>query len=169
LIGKRQYPVMAYILILGIGQTMRQDDGAGVEAVRRWQVMFAEHAADQDLHVMLIELPGLKLLDTLQEATHVLIVDAVQSGAKPGYLHQLRENDLAEFGQGSNTAHGWGIAETLALGRQLEPAKMPEQVDLLGIEIKSIKLGEGLSTEVAAVIDKAAVMIEKWVEEASAE
>jgi len=159
---------LAKILILGIGQTLRQDDGAGLEAVRRWQALFPEHASNPNLQVMQLELPGLKLLDILQDATRVLIVDAVQSGAEPGYLHQLRENDLNEFGQGSNTAHGWGIAETLALGRQLQPEKMPKQVDILGIEIKRITLGEGLSAEVAAVIDRAAVLIQKWLKEASA-
>lgn len=158
---------MAKIMILGIGQSMRQDDGAGVEAVKRWQAIFPEHAANPDLNVEVLELPGLELLDYLETATRVLIVDAVQSGVAPGFLHQLRENDLSKFGQGSNTAHGWGAAETLVLGRMLQPERMPEQVDFLGIEVKSIEMGKGLSAEVAGVIDQAAAMIERWVEDTS--
>jgi hydrogenase maturation protease len=159
---------MAKILILGIGQTMRQDDAAGLAAVRHWQTLFPAHASNPELWVVVLELPGLKLLDYLEMANRVLIVDAVQSGAAPGFLHQLGERDLAEFRQGSDSAHGWGVAETLALGRHLQPEKMPERVDLLGIEIKSIDLGEGLSADVAGVLDQAAAMIEKWVEVASA-
>ena len=50
---------------------------------------------------------------------------------------------------GSGSAHGWGVAETLALGRRLQPEKMPARVDILGIEAGDVHLGEGLSPEVA--------------------
>lgn len=147
---------------------MRQDDSAGVEAVKRWQAVFPEHAADYDLGVVVLELPGLNLLDYFEAATCVLIVDAVHSGAVPGFLHQLKESDLVEFGKESDSAHGWGVAETLALGRKLQPEKMPKRVDILGIEVKNIDLGEGLSAEVAGVMDQAAKMIQQWVEDARA-
>ena len=154
---------MKKTLILGIGQSLRRDDAAGFAAVRRWQALFPEHSKDTGLLVECLELPGLALLDHLVEVEQVLIVDAVHSGAPPGRLHCLSEKELAAFIQGSDSAHGWGISEPLALGRRIQLEKMPVRVDILGIEVKDINLGEGLSKELNAVLDTAATEIELWL------
>jgi len=150
-------------VILGIGQSMRGDDGAGLEAVRRWQALYPAHAEDPGMRVELIELPGLALLDLLEEADQALLVDALRSGTVPGSLHRLREGDLAEFAAGSGSAHGWGAAETLALGRRLQPELMPLRIDLLGIEAGDVGMGVGLSPQVAGAMDEAVALIEEWV------
>ena len=154
---------MVDILILAIGQSMRRDDAAGLVAVKRWMFHYPEYARDTHLRVEFLELPGFELLDYLEMAKRVLIVDAVQTGASPGSLHWLTEKNLAHFDHGSDTAHGLGVAETLALGRQIQPDKLPDCVDILGIEVGDICMGEGMSAEVAAVIEQVAVMIENWV------
>jgi Ni,Fe-hydrogenase maturation factor len=41
------------ILIIGIGQSLRGDDGAGLAAVLRWQQQFPTQAANPDLQVEL--------------------------------------------------------------------------------------------------------------------
>ena len=152
-------------LILGIGQSLRGDDGAGLAVVKRWQCLFQTDAPDLCPRVELLELPGLALLEYMGDAEQVLIVDAVRSGVAPGSLHWLREAELAEFTQGSTSAHGWGVAETLVLGRRLTPEKMPKRVDILGIEIGKVRMGEGLSAEVAGVINDAAQLVQRWVNE----
>lgn len=154
---------MAIRLIIGVGQSLRRDDAAGLAAIKRWQEHFPEHAGDSDLIVACVELPGIALLDHLANAEQGLIVDAVSSGAHPGRLHRLAEQDVADFVQGSVSAHGWGVAETLALGRRLQPERMPAQVDILGIEVMDVSLGEGLSLDVGAAIDFAASEIEAWL------
>jgi len=153
-------------LILGIGQSLRGDDGAGLAAVKLWQSRFPARAADSDLRVESLELPGLALLDYFVAVDKVLLVDAVRSGAAAGTLHWLGEADLAGFCLGSGSAHGWGVAETLALGRQVQPENMPNHLTILGIEARELDLGEGLSPEVAGVMDQAAKMIEQWASEA---
>ena len=153
-------------LILGIGQRLRGDDGAGLAAVKLWQSRFPARAADPDLRVESLELPGLALLDYFVAVDKVLLVDAVRSGAAAGTLHWLGEADLAGFCLGSGSAHGWGVAETLALGRRLQPERMPSQLAVLGIEAGELDLNEELSPVVAGVMDQAAGMIEQWVRDA---
>ena len=150
-------------LVLGIGQSLRGDDGAGLAAVKHWQSLFPARPLDPDLRAGSLELPGLALLDFLAGIDQALLVDAVRSGAASGTLHWLGEANLSGFCLGSGSAHGWGVAETLALGRQLHPEKMPSQLTVLGIEAGELDLGEGLSPEVASVMDEAALLIEGWV------
>lgn len=150
---------MSGIVIIGLGQSFRGDDAAGLEAVRRWQ---AEHPAS-DARVERVGLPGLQLLELLKGARAAIIVDAVQSGAEPGAIHILRDADIAPFTVGSDSAHGWGVAESLALGRQVCPDEMPAQITLIGIEAAQMGLGQPLSAPVAAALPQAVEAIEAQV------
>jgi hydrogenase maturation protease len=150
------------IIVLGIGQSLRGDDAAGLEAVRLWQERFTDTA--QKVHVGLSELPGLSLLDMLGGMEAAILVDAVHSSAKPGTLYHLGPEELASFTPGSASAHGWGVAETLALGRSLYPALANTRVTLIGIVGKNFNMGTGLSPEVLAVLEDAAEMIEKEIQ-----
>ena len=153
------------IAILGIGQSLRGDDAAGLKAVEHWQSLYPASANTPDVRVELLELPGLALLDYLEGAQQVLLVDAVRSGAAPGNLHLLCEAELAAFATGSGSAHGWGVAEALALGRKMYPEKMPALVDILGSAAGDVSLGEALSAGVQAALDPAAAMIAAWLDE----
>ena len=151
------------ILILGIGQSLRGDDGAGIAAVQYWQASYTETYASSQVRVELAELPGLSLLDLLAGCQTALIVDAVRSGAAPGTLHVLEESQLAAFLPQSGSAHAWGVAETLALGRRLQPDLLPPRLLLLGIEAGSLELGAGLSPPVVEALPAAAREIQELI------
>ena len=151
------------LTIIGIGQSLRGDDGAGLAAVRCWQEMYpAQHL---DVRVELAESPGLGLLNLLEDADAAILVDAVRSGASPGSLHRLGECDIAAFLDGTNSAHGWGVAETLALSRQLDPDSLPVQLVLIGIEAGQVALGKNLSPAVTASLPEAARLIQETVKQ----
>jgi hydrogenase maturation protease len=149
------------IVIIGIGQTLRGDDGAGLAAVQQWQRSYPHSADHHSLRIELAELPGLGLIDLVLGANAAILVDAVRSGAKPGSIHLISESDLAAFETSSGSAHGLGVAESLALGRRLYPKDMPSDILLIGIEASGVELGETLSPEVHQALRRAAVSIEE--------
>src|SRR5512142_676272 len=108
---------MTKVAVVGIGQGLRGDDAAGLEAVRRWQEKFPETASRPEVRVEMNELPGLALLGLIEDAEAAVLVDAVQSSALPGTIHLLKQEELSAFASHAKTAHGWGVAETLDLGR----------------------------------------------------
>lgn len=150
------------IVVIGIGQSLRGDDGAGLEAVRRWQEQFP--ATAQRVRVETAELPGLALLDLLSGATAALIVDAVQTDSAPaGTVLRLDLEEAAAFAPGAGSAHGWGAAETLAIGRSLDPSLAACRIRLIGIVGRAFAPGAGLSREVRAALNEAAAAIEAEV------
>jgi len=151
------------IKIIGIGQSLRGDDAAGLEAVRLWQETYRSTQARLAVQVELVELPGVSLLNLLEGSQAAILVDAIRSDARPGTIQVLSEKQLAVFTQGSGSAHGWGVAETLSLGRQLLPSSMPEKLVLIGIEASQLRLGEALSPEVNSALPEAARLIEQHV------
>jgi hydrogenase maturation protease len=152
------------VVVVGIGQTLRGDDEAGLAAVRLWRDTYASADLKPGVRVELAESPGIGLLGILEGAGAALLVDAVQSGAKPGRLHFLSEADLAAFLEGATTAHGWGVAETLALGRKINPGSLPERIVLIGIETGEVGLGRGLSEAVKTALPQAAGLIQAALE-----
>lgn len=149
------------ILILGIGQSLRGDDAAGLEAVRLWRHLYPQTA--QRVQVELSELPGLGLFDLLEGKQAAVLVDALQTTAAPGTLHRLGPDELASFTMDAQSAHGWGVAETLALGRSLYPWLAECRISLIGIAGKDFGMGMGLSPAVQAALPDAAALIEQEV------
>ena len=159
---EERYNYPMNILILGIGQSMRGDDAAGLEAVRLWQQTYPQTA--QRVQVELFELPGLALLDRLEGMQAAILVDALQTDTVPGTLHRLDSEELAAFTLDSQSAHGWGVAETLALGRSLYPWLAQCRITLIGVAGRGFVMGAGLSPAVQAALPEAAALIEKEVQ-----
>jgi hydrogenase maturation protease len=156
----------AKLLVIGIGQALRGDDGAGLEVVKRWQADYPEVANNPDVVIELAPLPGLSLLSFLECVETAILVDAVKSGAKAGSVHVLDRAELASFGSDAHSAHGWGVAETLALGENLYGDKLPEQIYLLAIEAGTVEMGSGLSPAVAEALPAAAKRLQQLVDQA---
>jgi len=154
------------ILVLGIGQSLRGDDAAGLEAVRIWQQQYPQSTGR--VRVEINELPGLELLDMLEGMDAAVLVDAVMSRAPAGTVIRLEAEELAVFKPDAGFTHGWGAAETLGLGISLFPGLAKCQVTLIGIVGNQFDLGAGIGPEVRKALTKAAAMIEyevdSWLE-----
>jgi hydrogenase maturation protease len=149
--------------IIGIGQTLRGDDAVGFAAVSLWQKTFQTSAGQSDIIVELAELPGIGLLSLLEGASKAILVDAVRSGAEPGTIYTIPANQLDSFELGARSAHGWGVAETLSLGRELDLAELPAELILVGIEAGQTGMGEDLSPQVKLALPRVATLIEQIV------
>jgi hydrogenase maturation protease len=151
-------------IIIGIGQSLRGDDAAGLEAVRRWQEQYPETAGKLNIRVEISELPGLELLDLLEGADAAIIVDAIQASAPPGTILRIGSDELVSFTTDAQSAHGWGVAETLKLGLSLYPSLAACRITLIGIVGKSFEMDAGLSGEVEGSLLEACNWIEKEIQ-----
>lgn len=150
------------IVVLGLGQSLRRDDAAGLEAVRAWQEEFPQTAAR--LRMESAELPGLGLLDLLEGAQAAILVDAIQASAPAGTVIRITPEELAAFAPGTGSAHGWGVAETLQLGRSLHPWLAAVRVTLIGIVGGDFAPGAGISPQVRAALPQAVALIQEEVQ-----
>jgi hydrogenase maturation protease len=156
--GRREVTKVA---VIGIGQSLRGDDAAGLEAIRQWRKTFPETANRPEVQIEANELPGLALIDALNNVDAAILIDALQSSAKPGAIHRLSEEDLTSFTSGSKSAHGWGAAETLRMRSQLTDTKI--NIRIIGIEAEQMELGKGLSKAVKEAMPKICEAIEEEI------
>lgn len=152
---------MNKIIIIGIGQKFRGDDAIGPEVVLAWEKKHPERA--KELQVKISPLPGLELLGLFEDADTAILVDAVQSGAEAGRIHVASAEQLIAFGAGSGSVHGFGVAETLALGRLANPEAIPENLIIIGIEAANMDVGSSISAEVRESIPNAVAKLDEIV------
>jgi len=152
---------MTKVAVIGIGQSLRGDDAAGLEAIHQWRERYPETANSPKVRMEASELPGLALLGMLEDVDAAILIDAVQSSALPGSIHRLNENDLATFTSDAKSAHGWGVAETLSMGRQLGRMNIP--IRLIGIEVEQTILGADMSRAVQGSIPVVCKIIQEEI------
>lgn len=139
------------VLIIGVGNRYRQDDGVGPYLIARLKTELADLA---DLVERSGE--GAQLMETWKNYATVYLIDAVSSGQKPGTIHRF---DATQEKLPQNffhySTHAFSVAEAVELARALN--ELPPRLIIYGIEGKTFTSGQGLSKEV----EKAALLVEQ--------
>lgn len=141
---------MSGVRILGIGSPSG-DDQAG------WLTVDALLTAGLD-HVQIEKLdrPGANLISLMENASRVILIDAMQGNGGVGEIRYFDENDWPAYSEGLSS-HGFGLLAALTLAREL--GCLPPRLDLYGIEIGSALPGEAPSGAVQAAIHRLAAII----------
>ena len=154
------------IVVIGVGQTMRGDDGVGVIAVQSWQAQYPQTASRPEVRVEIAGLPGLDLLELLSGADYALIVDAIKGNEPAGEIHILDEQAISAFDPGAGSAHGWGVAETIRLGQKLGRTDLPGEIKIVGITAQQFGIGRSLSPVVTERLPNIIAEIENQIHSA---
>ncbi len=149
------------IKILGAGNYLMADDGVGVHILEK-----LEQSVIPDVELENAGVGGLAILDLIEDADDVIIIDAVRGGGgSPGTIYRFSDKDLPPAQLFMMSLHDLNLVDTLALGRQIQPELMPDNITIIGIEVERV---EGICTElspsVSAAADKVLEMVFKEVE-----
>jgi hydrogenase maturation protease len=130
------------VLVIGIGNELRGDDGLGPTVVRALR--------EKDLHgvrVMEMEGEGAALIDAWRGYDRVILVDAIASGSTPGLFHAL-DACITEIPRTlfRSSSHLFGVGEAIELARRVD--LLPHTLWVYGIEGDSFGFGDQLSPSV---------------------
>lgn len=134
------------VLLVGVGNDHRGDDGAGLAVARLLKAKAVPGAT-------IIEATGdgTALLEAWRGYDAVYLFDAVTSGAAPGSVHRLDVSERAlPADVVATTSHAFGVAEAIELARSL--GQTPRRLVVYGIEGKAFEVGEGLSAQVERAV-----------------
>jgi hydrogenase maturation protease len=150
-------------VVLGLGNILNRDEGAGVYALRELEKRLPENLRNK---FELIDggVLGMNLLPIIEETSHLLILDALDSSLEPGELKEIRGPELSLFYSGKISWHQLGIQEVLAMARIRN--KFPDELCLIGIQPKDLGSGTGLSPTIKRAIKfmakRALSVIKEW-------
>jgi hydrogenase maturation protease len=158
-------PLGTKTVVLGLGNTIRSDDGVGVLALEKLQ-----HDPRIPAGVEMVEggTKGLELSCYASEASKLLVLDAVDIGEPPGTLVRFDRSDLTGL-PGGKSVHQLGLADLLATLSLV--AIQPQEIVLLGVQPATTDWGTALSPAVAAVlplVEAALAQLPRWAQLPSA-
>ena len=138
---------MSRTLVLGLGNTLRADDGLG-SAVIGW---LAQRPLPPEVEILDAGTPGLELVLTLADYSRALIVDAAELHRAPGQWARLNRQQVepADAAVGLSL-HQAGLAEALALGEEL--GTLPAELIIFGVQPARLDWAPGLSPEAQAAV-----------------
>lgn len=134
------------LAIVGVGNTIAGDDGAGVEVVRRLKTIWD---GEPDIFFHTLEGDHFEIADLLDRAGKFIFVDAI-AGARPGELVRMGKT-CSSFAPSLHQADIAAVMHCLAALGTVDPFPSWE---LWGVTIlPPSELGEGLTPEVAAAVE----------------
>ena len=138
---------MAKILICGLGNPLKHDDGLGPSVIAELE----KQAISDDICLRDFGTSGFKCALEIGGYDRVVFVDAVQTGKKPGQIYriELSREDLLDSPSLSSFAfslHESDLERVLATAALLDG--YPGEVVIIGCKPKETTFGVGLSPEV---------------------
>lgn len=146
------------VLIIGIGNELRSDDTAGLDASRKLKKLKL-----RNVNVVESDGDGTKLIELWSGYRNVIVIDAVATGniPHPGAIHKIdtkRHKKLLE--QFSFSTHTFSIVQAIKLSTSL--GNLPENFFIYGIEGSNFSYGDRMKPEVeSSVIDAVSLVQNK--------
>jgi hydrogenase maturation protease len=150
-------------LILGIGNTLLQDEGAGVHAIR----MLADRTMQRDdIELMDGGTLSFSLAGAIEDADQLIVIDAAQYDGEPGTTKVFIGDQMDAFIGGNRklSVHEVSLIDLMMIARLAD--QLPRQRALIGIQPQTIEWGETPSPPVAGAIrlacDQALQLVPEW-------
>lgn len=151
-----------HTLVLGIGNTLLSDEGAGVHAL---EYLRRRHP----------EIPGVRYLDggtlsftlasEIEDADNLIVIDAAQLDASPGTVRCMTDQEMDRFlGKGKCSVHEVGLLDLMDIARLTDA--FPLCRALIGIQPDTTGWGDAPSPQVSKAFPEVAAhalgLIEQW-------
>jgi hydrogenase maturation protease len=135
-------------LIMGVGNLLRRDDGAGIHVVNRLKKLAPQ------IDAVDVAMGGVEILEAMRGYDRVIIVDSIRTGSEPGRIYRVNIAGGEEPPRISSS-HGVDLVTTLELGRRLMPGEIPTDQLLIGIEAEdTVNFSVSCTPRVEAAVDR---------------
>jgi hydrogenase maturation protease len=143
-------------LVLGIGNTLLSDEGAGIHAL----AYLNEHYPAPD-GVEYVDGGTLSfvLAGAIENADNLIVLDATQLNAPPGTVCHFVDAEMDSFlGNARRSVHEVGLVDLMDMVRLTE--RLPQRRALIGIQPQTLDWGERPSEPVSGAIPRAAELVQ---------
>jgi hydrogenase maturation protease len=138
------------VVVIGVGNEYRRDDGAGLAVVTSLR-----DRVPPGVELVLTDGEPTRLIEAWTGAALAVVVDAVRADApRPGRVHRfVLDRPLAGTTR-TASSHGFGLDDAIRLALALD--RMPSRLIVHAIEAADLSQGPGLTPLVATAIGDAA-------------
>ena len=149
------------ILVLGIGNLLMGDEGAGVH----YALLMEAENLPENVDVMDGGTAGFQLLEALESHAHIIMVDATLDGGKPGTIREIRPRFSSDFPKSLST-HDIGLKdliEALYLAGRV-PGIHLFTVSIAAVQPMQIDLSPAVEAVLPELVNRTKTLIEAFQE-----
>jgi hydrogenase maturation protease len=148
-------PARVRTLVLGIGNTLLGDEGAGVHAVRALAARFADRA---DIEFLDGGTLSFTLAAAIEDTDRLIVIDAAQLDAAPGSVSVFENEDMDRYlgSHRKGSVHEVGLIDLLVVARLSDA--LPARRALIGIQPQYVDWAEAPTPVVARGIERACAL-----------
>ncbi|AGG05767.1 MULTISPECIES: HyaD/HybD family hydrogenase maturation endopeptidase [Dehalococcoides] len=143
------------ILVLGTGNILLSDEGAGVRCVER----LSRFPVPEDVELYDGGTAAMDLLDVISGREKMFILDAVHGGDEPGMIYRFRPEDIKTQPKIDISFHQMGLMEILNLAKYHDA--MPKDIIIYGIQPGSMAPGFELTPAVDKAVNRVVEMMKE--------
>jgi hydrogenase maturation protease len=149
------------VLVIGVGNTLLSDDGFGIHVVEAMQTCTDINEGARFLDGGTI---GLNLLPDIEDADHLIVVDAAEMGEKPGVLSRFVDEAMDDhLSRHKSTVHEVAMSDLLCAARL--SGHMPKSRCLIAVQPASTDWGLSPTGAVRAAVERACEMVADRIRE----
>ena len=138
------------VVVIGVGNEYRRDDGAGLAVVSSLR-----DRVPPGVELVLTDGEPTRLIEAWTGTALAVVVDAVRADPpRPGRVHRFVLDRPLTGATRTASSHGFGLGDAIRLALALD--RMPGQLIVHAIEAADLTLGTGLTPPVAAAVDEVA-------------
>ncbi len=145
------------VLVIGLGNVLMRDEGIGVRATEELE---SRYELPDDIEVIDGGTSGTELLEPMRGIEHLIVADAVNTGAPVGTLARIAGEQVPAFFQTKISNHQLGLSDLLAVLSVTNQA--PKTVTIVGMVPYVLENELGLSPEAEQRMEE---MIDMLVDE----
>lgn len=143
------------VLVLGVGNSLLSDDGFGIHVIE--ELKSGNHL-DERVRMRDGGTLGLSLLPDIEDADHIIVVDAAELKAPPGELQVFEGTDMdAHLSRHKSTVHEVAMVDLLSAARLA--GTLPKTQTLVAVQPECLDWGTRPTTPVAASIPSACDLV----------
>lgn len=136
------------ILVLGLGNILLFDEGIGVRTI---QQLHHDYKFPPEVELIDGGTAGMALYEHIIDRTHLIVIDAVKTGKRPGTVVKMENDEVPAFFHNKVSPHQMALSDILA-ALQISEKQLPI-LTLIGVEPLTLKTGIGLSDIVLTQLD----------------
>ena len=147
------------MIVIGIGNLLLMDEGIGVHTINELE----KYNLPRCVEMYDGGTGGFKLIDLIHGANKVLFIDAVEIGKEPGTIIIFKSKDVCSlYPKKRHSLHDTDLLEVIKMIEMLD--NHPE-IEIVGIQPKTINYGTNLSKELADSMSNIIDTVRRKIEE----
>lgn len=143
---------MPEIVVIGIGNLIKSDDGVGVQVVRR-----LEDKVGAGVELVEGSIYCADLFNIIEGKDRAIFIDAIDAGDEPGAIFKFSPDQVKQKTSAPLSIHDFGLYELIVTSRLM--GQCPEDITIFAVQVKNIEFGDQLTEQVAAAIPRVCELV----------